>query len=118
MSRILGILAALAFFSAAGPAGAEDAAPQKAQVCAACHGEKGIATQAIYPNLAGQYRNYLEHALREYRSGARKNPIMAAQAASLSDRDMDELARFFSAQAGPLYTPSVHKPGPQQKQSQ
>ena len=83
-------------------------APAKAAVCAACHGADGKAVQPMYPNLAGQYANYLEHALREYKSGLRKNPIMGGQAASLSDADIHELAQYFSQQPSPLYTPSVH----------
>ncbi len=86
------------------------AKPEKAVVCAACHGETGVSTQPIYPNLAGQYRNYLEHSLKDYRSGARKNAIMGAQAKDLSDDDIKALSVYFSAQAGPLYTPSVHTP--------
>lgn len=84
------------------------AAPEKAAVCAACHGADGKATQPIYPNLAGQYANYTEHSLKEYRDGARKNAIMAAQVQGLSDADIRQLARYFESQASPLYTPSVH----------
>jgi cytochrome c553 len=84
------------------------ATPEKVTVCAACHGADGKAVQPMYPNLAGQYANYLEHALREYKAGLRKNPIMGAQAAALSDADIHQLAEYFSQQPSPLYTPSVH----------
>jgi cytochrome c553 len=84
------------------------ATPEKVTVCAACHGADGKAVQPMYPNLAGQYANYLEHALHEYKAGLRKNPIMGAQAASLSDADIHQLAEYFSQQPSPLYTPSVH----------
>jgi cytochrome c553 len=57
--------------------------------------------------VGGQYASYLEHALQEYRSGKRKNAIMAAQAANLSDADIRALARYFESQPGPLYTPRV-----------
>ena len=92
------------------PARAGDASPtpEKVTVCAACHGADGKSVQPIYPNLAGQYSNYLEHALKEYRDGSRKNAIMAGQAANLTDQDIHDLARYFAAQQGPLYTPSVH----------
>ena len=96
----------------AAPVFAGDAvAPEKVAVCAACHGADGKAVQPIYPNLAGQYANYLEHALHDYKSGKRKNPIMGAQAASLSDADIRQLAEYFSLQPSPLYTPSVHGAG-------
>ena len=104
---------ALAAGFVAAPVFAGDAAttPEKVTVCAACHGADGKALQPIYPNLAGQYANYLEHALHDYKSGKRKNPIMGAQAASLSDADIHQLAEYFSLQPSPLYTPSVHGAG-------
>lgn len=81
------------------------------QTCAACHGEKGdkpIMPQ--YPIIAGQYASYMEHALRDYRSGARKNPVMNAQAAGLSDAEIRALARFYAQQESPLYTPAYAQP--------
>lgn len=100
---------AVMLVSAAMPAVAADPAkPDKATTCAACHGETGVSQTGMYPVIAGQYRNYLEQALHAYKSGTRKNAIMAAQAASLSDDDIAQLAAWFSAQKGPLYTPSVH----------
>ena len=105
MKILLPVAAALL---AAAPAFAE--APAKAQVCAACHGADGKSTDPKqYPNLAGQYTNYLEHSLKDYRSGLRKNPVMGAQAAALTDKDIHELAEYFSSLAGPLYTPSIPK---------
>lgn len=102
-------IAAVLLLGAALPALAEPVAtPEKVTVCAACHGADGKAVQPIYPHLAGQYANYLAQALKEYRAGTRKNPIMAAQAASLTDVDIEQLAAYFSAQPGPLYTPNVH----------
>ncbi|MGB1561813.1 MAG: c-type cytochrome [Sinimarinibacterium flocculans] len=91
------------------PLGAFAQAPEKAAACAACHGEGGAKPiLPEYPVLAGQYANYLEHSLRGYRDGERKNAIMAAQAGALSDADIRELSRYFAAQPGSLYTPSVH----------
>lgn len=60
-----------------------------------------------YPILAGQYSTYLAHALHEYKAGTRKNPVMGAQAAGLSDPEIEELALYFSTQASPLYTPKI-----------
>ena len=82
--------------------------PEKAVTCAACHGETGISTQGMYPTFAGQYANYLEHSLKDYRSGARKNAIMGAQAANLTDAEIKQLSRWFAQQESPLHTPSVH----------
>lgn len=80
---------------------------QLIETCAACHGPGGgKPIMPTYPVLAGQYANYIEHALKAYRSGDRKNPIMGAQAATLSDDDIKALADYFSKQTSPLYTPT------------
>jgi cytochrome c553 len=112
MNRSLTLLAAAALL-AAGPAVAGDAAvPEKTAVCAACHGNDGKGTQPIYPQLAGQYASYLEQALRDYRAGVRKNPIMGAQAATLTDHDIEQLAAHYAAQPGSLHTPTIHGAAP------
>ena len=51
-----------------------------------------------YPKLAGQYPDYLAKALRDYKSGARKNPIMAGFAAALTKKDIDNLAAYYASQ--------------------
>jgi cytochrome c553 len=84
-------------------AGAFDGDPAKAQtlatsVCAACHGADGNSLLPANPSLAGQFPEYLYKQLRDYKSGARKNPIMAGMVATLSEEDMRNLAAFFAAQ--------------------
>ena len=72
-----------------------------AEACKACHGEDG--TKPITPDtpiLAGQYADYLEHALRAYRKGARQNPMMTPMAQPLTDEEIRNLAAFFSQQTG------------------
>lgn len=78
----------------------------KAAPCAACHGPTGVSPSGAFPTIAGQHKTYLEKALQDYRSGARKNAIMAGQVANLSDQDIEDLAAYFSKQEGPLYTPT------------
>lgn len=72
----------------------------KSTPCAACHGADGVSAVATFPKLAGQHRDYLYQALKDYKAGRRKNPIMAGQVANLSDADMADLAAYFSAQRG------------------
>lgn len=72
----------------------------KSAVCAACHGVDGNSPTAMFPKLAGQNQDYLLHTLKAYKSGKRKNPIMAGQVAGLSDADMANLAAYFAAQPG------------------
>lgn len=80
------------------------AGKQKAKTCEGCHGKGGLSTTPQFPVLAGQYYDYLVHALKAYRSGARKNSIMNGMASNLSDQDIKDLAAYFSAHKGPLYT--------------
>ena len=71
---------------------------QKAQLCAACHGENGIPQQNSTPVIWGQYQGYLYLELRDYKSGARKNPIMSGFAATLSEKDIENVAAYYSTQ--------------------
>ncbi len=75
------------------------AGKDKAIICQACHGLDGNGIgDPQYPLLAGQYADYLEKALHDYRSGDRDNPIMAGFASTLSDADIVNLAGWFSSQ--------------------
>lgn len=78
--------------------GSAEAGAGKAGVCAACHGPGGNSTNPEWPKLAGQHSAYTYHELQELKSGARKSPVMGAQAAALSDADMRDLAAYFAAQ--------------------
>ena len=73
---------------------------QKAATCVACHGEGGISQAPNWPVLAGQNVDYIEHALRQYKNGERKDPIMGSQVAALTDEDVRALASYFAAQPG------------------
>lgn len=101
MNRTLLASACLALASAA-PAHAGDAemGQKLSQPCVACHGADGNSMSAEFPKIAGQHYDYLLKALRDYKSGARKNAIMAPQAANLSPRDMEDLAAYYSKQKG------------------
>ncbi|MGE5170581.1 MAG: c-type cytochrome [Rudaea sp.] len=88
-------------------AGAADLAAGQAkvkEVCQACHGLDGNSPTPDYPKLGGQYRDYLEKALRDYKSGARKNPIMAGFAATLSAKDIQNVAAYFASQPAVVVT--------------
>ena len=89
-----------ALFGAATAAGAADmkAGEAKARVCQACHGLDGNSPTADYPKLGGQLPDYLAKALRDYKSGARKNAIMAGFAGTLSSQDIANLAAYYAAQ--------------------
>ncbi|WP_245616693.1 c-type cytochrome [Paraburkholderia acidipaludis] len=77
------------------------AGKRRAAVCFACHNVDGVAKIPGVPNLAGQHRGYLEGALQAYRDGkTRQNPTMNAMAAPLSDRDIVNIAAYFSLLRG------------------
>lgn len=87
-------------------AGAEPVGKPPAAVatCQACHGRDGVGIMGMYPTLSGQHADYIEHALTAYRSGARKNAIMAPFAAQLKPDDIKEVAEYFSHQKPQLKT--------------
>jgi cytochrome c553 len=95
MSPVSLALTALLFATAAH---AQPPKPSRLGLCAACHGENGVANVKGVPHLAEQDRDYLAAALRQYRDGERQAAAMRAAAGALSDRDIAELADWYSAQ--------------------
>jgi cytochrome c553 len=95
-------LAPLLLASAGVPAlGADVIAGKKlAAQCAACHGVGGVSMRPGVPTLAGQDETYLVKAMRDFRSGSRKDERMSASVAALSDKDIDNLAAYYR-QLGP-----------------
>jgi len=104
MRSLLSLAALVALTSTAAMGADVDAGKKKVQeVCAACHGIDGATpTTPDYPKLAGQYPDYLSKALRDYKSGARKNPIMAGFAQGLTDKDIENVAQYFYTQPSNL----------------
>ncbi|HEX5123159.1 MAG TPA: c-type cytochrome [Rhodanobacteraceae bacterium] len=96
---MLAALALPALLSAAVARAQAPAKPARLGLCAACHGENGIATASGIPNLAAQNRDYLIAALRQYRSGERTAQAMRAVSGSLNDADIDALAAWYAAKA-------------------
>ena len=104
MSKLVALVLGAFLCFPAFAAGNAESGRQKSQACAACHGPDGNQpTTPEFPRLAGQHPDYLLKALRDYKSGARKNPIMAGQVANLTTQDMADLAAFFSKQTGTLH---------------
>jgi cytochrome c553 len=78
--------------------------------CAACHGETGAGVNPAWPKLAGQKPSYLVNALKAFRAGLRKDPMMAGVTRGLSDTDIANLAAYFSAQDCQPTTDGKKKP--------
>lgn len=114
-----GIAVAILGFGVATTAQAQDADRGKvlAYTCLGCHGIEGYRNaypSYRVPKLGGQSSTYLEIALKAYRSGERDHPTMLAQAASLSDQDITDLAAHFAAEGPIEVTASTNVPAPEQ----
>ena len=70
------------------------------QQCVSCHGTDGNSPTSNFPRIAGQYEDYLFHALKAYKNGERKNPIMAGIVAALSEKEMKNVSAFYAKQIG------------------
>jgi cytochrome c553 len=104
--RSLSLILAAALGLAGTAAGADLQAGQaKAkEVCEACHGMDGNSQTPDYPKIGGQYPDYLAKALRDYKSGARKNPIMAGFAGTLSKQDIENVVAYYASQPAVVAT--------------
>ena len=95
------VLAVLVFAAAgaASAAGDVEAGRVKANTCMGCHGipnyNNAYPTYRV-PRLGGQHPEYIVAALKEYREGKRPHPTMHAQALSLSDQDVEDIAAYLA----------------------
>jgi len=78
---------------------ASDAQRRKAEPCTACHGAGGRSTLAEIPSLAGQPKQFITTQLVMFREGNRRNDVMNALAAPLTNADINELGSWFAAQS-------------------
>lgn len=86
--------------AAAQGAGDPEAGRVKALPCMGCHGIPGyfnVYPTYHVPRLGGQHPEYIVAALQAYRAGIRGHRTMQAQAGSLNDQDMADIAAFFAS---------------------
>lgn len=69
--------------------------------CIACHGVAGVSSNSDWPSIAGQNAGYIAKQLADFKSGARKNMLMSAQAAGLTKVQMADLGVYYAAQKAP-----------------
>lgn len=65
--------------------------------CTGCHGipfYKNVYPTYTVPKLGGQNYQYIVDSLKAYRSGERQHPTMQAQANTLSEQDMADIAAW------------------------
>jgi cytochrome c553 len=75
---------------------AEEKIHEKAALCATCHGKEGVPINKETPVIWGQNEGYMYLQLRDFKSGARKNDLMAPIAAAMKKDEMLALAAHFS----------------------
>ena len=108
-AAIFGITISLAI----APAHAADDMEAKAQVCAACHGAKGVPTDPkTIPVIWGQQESYLMKQLRDFRNGERPSAIMAPIATGLAEDDLRKIAAYFAAKTWPARQASAKPASP------
>ena len=73
---------------------------EEANSCVGCHGADGNSMIPTFPKIAGQYQNYLYHALKAYKNGDRNNAIMNGISSTLNEKQMKKLSKYFSSQKG------------------
>jgi cytochrome c553 len=77
------------------------AGKEKAQVCAACHGEQGVSSMTGTPHLAAQPQLSIFYQLLQFRDQRRKGGGMEAIATTLSEQDMRDIAAHYASQPAP-----------------
>ena len=93
------LLAATLFAQPAMAEGDAEAGKQLGYTCLGCHGIEGYRNaypSFRVPKLGGQKAGYIEIALKGYRAGTRKHPTMVAQATSLSDQEIADVAAYLA----------------------
>jgi len=98
MYAIAAFAVGVGMVAAAHRAAAEDAVAgrQKALQCQACHGLDGLAKIPGAPHIGGQVKEYLVKSMRDYKSGMRKDEMMAVVMRQLSEQDIEDLAAYYA----------------------
>ena len=106
-------LSALGAHAAGDPVAGE----KKFYTCYGCHGVvdyKHVYPEYSVPKLRHQDSAYLVTALREYRSGERPDATMHAQAVTLTDQDIDDIAAYLQGAEAAKPGAAAHGQAPKQ----
>ena len=100
-AHVLGVsflAAVLVFLPVQAASGSPAKGQAKAAACAGCHGVDGNGgADPVWPRLAGQDADHIAKQLADFKSGARKDPIMAGMAAPLSAQDMKDIGAHYAS---------------------
>jgi cytochrome c553 len=95
--KSLFLVATIAFMPSVGQADASEG-EKKAQLCLICH-KLNSPSAYVVPTLEGQTREYLYNQMKVYKERRRPDPAMRTNIASLSDKDMHDIADYFTSRA-------------------
>src|ERR1700676_1357063 len=113
----LGAALSLSWTLGAHAAGDPALGERKFYTCYGCHGLENYRNahpEYTVPRLRHQHAAYIVAALQEYRSGERPHATMHAQAASLSDQDMEDIAAYLEGAAPAKPSTAVNGKVPKQ----
>jgi len=86
------------------------AGKEKSAMCQGCHGEVGISAAPNFPNLAGQFQQYIERQVMDFQNEKRTDPVMSPMAAAVTDpQDLKDIAAYFASQKKMAGTPGGNK---------
>ncbi|KAA3632229.1 MAG: cytochrome c [Proteobacteria bacterium] len=77
-----------------------EAGRDKAFTCTGCHSAPGLRNAYpgySVPKIGGQHADYLVVALKAYQNKERSHPTMQAHATGMSEKDMADIAAYFSS---------------------
>jgi cytochrome c553 len=113
LTRFVSAIFGMGIGLAIAPAHAADDIEAKAQLCAACHGDKGVPTDPkTIPVIWGQEQSYLMKQLRDFRNGERKSAVMSPIATGLAEGDLRGIAAYFAAKTWPARGAQAKPPAP------
>jgi cytochrome c553 len=98
---LVNVLAALTMLLFAAPVASAKPIANSVQICASCHGVRGLPGDPSVPIIWGQQPAYLQKQLNDYKNGDRDSQIMSSIAESLSDPDVSGIARYFGGAPWP-----------------
>ena len=90
---------------------------KKFYTCYGCHGienYKNAYPDYSVPKLRHQHAAYIISALHEYQSGDRPHATMHAQAVSLSDQDIEDIAAYLQGPEPAKPSPAASRKAPKQ----
>lgn len=70
--------------------------------CLTCHGPKGQSAVGTWPKLSAQHAAYTAKQLKNFKEGARANPVMMGMAATLTEQDMNNISAYLATQPASL----------------